>query len=276
MKCYCSFVYASNNGKERRSLWKDLIASNGIVNNKPWCLLGDFNVTLKIDEHSAGESNISEDMQEFIDCINEAEVEDINSSGLFFTWIKSPLKPANSIMKKLDRIMVNQCFLTYFNGARGHFMPFMTSNNSPAVLNIGKNMNKVKKGFRFANFIVGKKEFIPTVVKGWKEEVKGHHMYKVVQKMKRLKYHMKDLAWKNGDLEERVEKCRETLKVAQNLMEKNPYDDLKAEEAKCLSKYMEAVDDAESLLIQQAKVEWISKGDRNNKFFHNILVRIRF
>ncbi|GKG63789.1 hypothetical protein Tco_0645182, partial [Tanacetum coccineum] len=32
---------------------------------------------------------------------------------------------------------------------------------------------------------------------------------------------------------------------------KNPYDDdLKAEEAKCLSKYMEAVDDAESGMDQ--------------------------
>ncbi|GKA46941.1 RNA-directed DNA polymerase, eukaryota, reverse transcriptase zinc-binding domain protein [Tanacetum coccineum] len=212
MKCYCSFVYASNSGKERRILWKNLIASNRIVNNKPWCLLDDFNVTLKLEEHTAGGSNISEDMQEFIDCINETEVEDINSLGLFFTWIKSPLKTSNSIMKKLDRIMYE------------------------------------------------------------KEEVKGHHMYEVVQKMKRLKYHMKSLAWKNGNLEDRVEKCRESLKFAQSLMEKNPYDNvLKAEEAKCLSQYMEAIDDAENLLMHQAKVDWISKGDRNNKFFHNIL-----
>ncbi|GJY90062.1 hypothetical protein Tco_0505258 [Tanacetum coccineum] len=108
-------------GKERRILWKNLIASNRIVNNKPWCLLDDFNVTLKLEEHTAGGSNISEDMQELFDCINETEVEDINSS------------------------------------------------------------------------------------------------------------------------------------------------------AKCLSQYMEAIDDAENLLMQQAKVDWISKGDRNNKFFHNIL-----
>nr|GFB30662.1 hypothetical protein [Tanacetum cinerariifolium] len=121
----------------------------------------------------------------------------------------------------------------------------------------------MKKTFGFANFIVGKKEITSTVMKGWMEEVKGHHMYKVVQKMKRLKYHMKNLARKNGNLEERVGKCRESLKFAQCLIEKNPYDDvLKTKEAKCLAQYMEVVDDAENLMMQQAKVDWISKGDK--------------
>nr|GEY26736.1 RNA-directed DNA polymerase, eukaryota, reverse transcriptase zinc-binding domain protein [Tanacetum cinerariifolium] len=53
-KLFCSFVYAANSGIERKALWKELYVSKGIAVNQPWILLGDFNVTLKVKEHSAG------------------------------------------------------------------------------------------------------------------------------------------------------------------------------------------------------------------------------
>nr|GFA76684.1 RNA-directed DNA polymerase, eukaryota, reverse transcriptase zinc-binding domain protein [Tanacetum cinerariifolium] len=158
--CLCSFVYAFNNGKERRIIWNEINAAKIIVNEKPWCLLGDFNVTVKTKEHSSGGSNIIEDMQDFIDCLNEVEVEDI---------------------------MVNQSFMTKFNSAMGHFRPFMTSDNCPVVLSNARCLNKKKRSFRFPNFIVGKEEFLPIVEKGWKEGIEGHHMFKVVKKLKMLK-----------------------------------------------------------------------------------------
>ncbi|GKB71204.1 RNA-directed DNA polymerase, eukaryota, reverse transcriptase zinc-binding domain protein [Tanacetum coccineum] len=87
-----------------------------------------------------------------------------------------------------------------------------------------------------------------------------------------LKVQLKSLAWKNGNLHDRVEKCRDKLKNAQILMEKNPLDDqLKKEEAECLSLYLEVVEDEESFMLQKAKLDWISKGDRNTKFFHKII-----
>nr|GEY67426.1 hypothetical protein [Tanacetum cinerariifolium] len=49
--CFCSFVYASNNGYEKRQLWNDLEIAKGLASDNP-CLFGDFNVTLKVEEHS--------------------------------------------------------------------------------------------------------------------------------------------------------------------------------------------------------------------------------
>ncbi|GJT19200.1 RNA-directed DNA polymerase, eukaryota, reverse transcriptase zinc-binding domain protein [Tanacetum coccineum] len=228
---------------KRRMLWDETIAAKNIANGKPWCLLGDFNVTMKPEEHTSGGSVINEDMQEFIDCINEVEVEDIHSSGMFFTWIKSPSKPTSSIMKKLDRIMVNQSFMNEFKSVVGVFRPFMTSDHSHAILRIAKGSTMKKKSFRFPNFIVEKEDFLPIVKQGWNEEI-----------------------------EDRVEECRDKLKKAQLLMEKNPFDEqVKKEEATCLSLYLEAVSDEENLLMQKAKLDWISKGDRNTKFFHKMI-----
>ncbi|GJZ16821.1 zinc finger, CCHC-type containing protein [Tanacetum coccineum] len=79
-KVSCTFVNANNDGKERRELWKDLENQYLFANGDPWCIMGDFNVTLKLDEHSEGMSCSSADMSEFQECIGRLEMEDINKT----------------------------------------------------------------------------------------------------------------------------------------------------------------------------------------------------
>ncbi|GKD36589.1 RNA-directed DNA polymerase, eukaryota, reverse transcriptase zinc-binding domain protein, partial [Tanacetum coccineum] len=45
------FIYAANTGMERRILWRDLEMAKIITKGNPWVMMGDFNVTLKLDEH---------------------------------------------------------------------------------------------------------------------------------------------------------------------------------------------------------------------------------
>ncbi|GKC04121.1 RNA-directed DNA polymerase, eukaryota, reverse transcriptase zinc-binding domain protein [Tanacetum coccineum] len=72
---------------ERKELWKDIIRAKGITSGWSWLMTGDFNVTLKNEEHSNGGSRVTNDMQDFFDCVNEAEVEDLSGTGVFYTWI---------------------------------------------------------------------------------------------------------------------------------------------------------------------------------------------
>ncbi|GJS11308.1 RNA-directed DNA polymerase, eukaryota, reverse transcriptase zinc-binding domain protein [Tanacetum coccineum] len=76
-----------------------------------------FMLQILLDEHSAGKSIISSDMQDFINCVNNIEVEDVCWFGMHFTWIKSPSNPATSILKKLDRVMANEDFIAKYNQA---------------------------------------------------------------------------------------------------------------------------------------------------------------
>ena len=145
-------------GSERRELWKDLNLYNRIAKGHPWVIMGDFNVTLKVEEHSMGGSLITQDMQEFSDCVNSIEVEDISHSGLVFTWIKFPKNPITSTLKKLDKIMANEDFLANFPAATSKFHPFMVSDHSHAVITIPNALKKKKnKSFRFAKYIEDKK-----------------------------------------------------------------------------------------------------------------------
>ncbi|GJU22203.1 hypothetical protein Tco_1155545 [Tanacetum coccineum] len=70
--------------------------------------------------------------------------------------------------------------------------------------------------------------------------------------------------------EERIEKKQ--LKQAQCKVEAIPSNkQLKEELDKILGDYEEALFGEEKLLAQKEKIEWLSEGDRNNKYFHHVL-----
>ncbi|PWA48899.1 RNA-directed DNA polymerase, eukaryota, Reverse transcriptase zinc-binding domain protein [Artemisia annua] len=76
-----------------------------------------------VSEDTVVGSNITNDIQDFIDCVNSIEVKDVCSSGLFYTWIKSPLNPNTSILKKIDRIMANESFVSKYGEVIVQFKP---------------------------------------------------------------------------------------------------------------------------------------------------------
>ncbi|GJZ68996.1 RNA-directed DNA polymerase, eukaryota, reverse transcriptase zinc-binding domain protein [Tanacetum coccineum] len=153
---FCSIVYAANGGMERRIMWKDFMIYKRIMVNDAWFLMGDMNVILFPNEHSAGCSHMTSDMSDFRDCVNNIEVEDIASSGLFYTWIKNLFKvktgDTSGVLKKLDRMMGNEEFI--------------------------HNLQLKKRAFKFANLVAAKKEFIPIIMKHWNEDHDGFRMVK--------------------------------------------------------------------------------------------------
>ncbi|GKD09951.1 hypothetical protein Tco_1189636 [Tanacetum coccineum] len=87
-----------------------------------------------------------------------------------------------------------------------------------------------------------------------------------------MKYHMKKLNWKHGNLYGRVENWKEKLKDIQKQVDINPHNIvLKTKEASILKEYTTAMQDEEKFLYQQTKINWISDGDKNSKFFHVVI-----
>nr|GFA12258.1 hypothetical protein [Tanacetum cinerariifolium] len=152
---------------DRRNLWADLNRHKPIADGKPWFMGGDMNVILNTIEHSSWVSFVSNYMQEFKDCVNMIEVEDPCSSGLFFIWTKN-LKKAREdndtcVLKKLDKVMINEDFMKKFDKARVNFKSYLVSDHNQAVVIIPYGMEKKKKrAFKFANYIADKDNFIPT------------------------------------------------------------------------------------------------------------------
>ncbi|XP_071728235.1 uncharacterized protein [Rutidosis leptorrhynchoides] len=233
---YCSFIYGSNNGKERVQLWDILKMQSRITKNHPLILLGDFSVTRSVEEHSCRSSAITEEMKEFSKCLNEIEVDDLGSTGFHFTWTKSLNNPNCGTLKKFDRILCNEEFITNYPQANEKLMPFLVSDYSPTVITLPNGLKRKKKSFRFMNHGANKDDFIRTVEMGWNEQISGHKMFQVVTKLKNLKRSLKNLNWDNALIE---------------------YDKAKADEL--------------IVLQQKAKIQWLTAGDNNTRFFHSVL-----
>ncbi|GJT37806.1 RNA-directed DNA polymerase, eukaryota, reverse transcriptase zinc-binding domain protein [Tanacetum coccineum] len=109
---FCSFIYA---------------------HNRPWCLLGNFNAALFLEDSTASGSSIDISMREFRDCVEDIEVMDVQRTGMQFTWSQKP-KGMNGILKKLDHVMANLEFNDQFVGAHAIFKPYRIFDHSPSVL----------------------------------------------------------------------------------------------------------------------------------------------
>lgn len=272
VKIYCTFVYAKNDGRDIRVLWKELVRHRMIVNNNAWCLMGDFNVTLKLDEHSDGMSFSNQDIQEFQDCIIDIEVEDLNRVSFHFTWTKSLLNPSTATLKKLDRIMGNEYMIRDYVEAQACFLPYVISDHSPAILVIPKYLVKKKRSFRFSNHITCKAEFLPLVKEEWDKNIVGFKMFVLAKKMKNLKKGLRKLSWKDGNLFDKVKMLKDKVKQLQSKLDNDAHNvELRKENVAALKEYNEAVLDEEKLLAQLANVKWINEGDKNTSYFHQVI-----
>uniref|UniRef100_A0A803PA00 DUF4283 domain-containing protein n=1 Tax=Cannabis sativa TaxID=3483 RepID=A0A803PA00_CANSA len=77
-----TILYASNNKRERRTLWKDLC---DLSTNEHWCLMGDFNDILAKEER-IGHRVRSYPDSDFLTCVNSCHLEDVKASGNYYTW----------------------------------------------------------------------------------------------------------------------------------------------------------------------------------------------
>ncbi|GKA57345.1 hypothetical protein Tco_0756533 [Tanacetum coccineum] len=107
-----------------RALWEGLSHHKLYVRNRPWCLIGDFNAPLFLEDTLVSSSSIDISMREFKECVDDIEVMDVNNFGLQFIWNQKP-KGTNGILKKLNRVMANLEFNEDFVGAHEIFKPML-------------------------------------------------------------------------------------------------------------------------------------------------------
>ncbi|GJW55344.1 uncharacterized protein Tco_0099429 [Tanacetum coccineum] len=268
---FCSFIYADNYYVDRCALWDNLAGHAYLMRDKPWALLGDFNATLNLEDHSCGGYVPSIAMCEFKECVQKMKVMDVNATDLHFTWTEKP-KGANGVLKKIDRIMCNIPFNDCFLGSFAIFQPYRISDHSPCVLRIPKVGKPKPKTFKIYNFLVYKEGFRSVFDNGWTIQVNGCAMYRVVKRLKGLKTPLQKLLHNQGNLHNRVNRLWLELDEAQKATDRNPTcSSLREEHAHYLLAFKEAALDEERFLRQKSKVEWLKAGDSNSAYFYHIV-----
>ena len=94
-------VYRSFSKEDRGILWEELGAIRGIWDD-PWCLGGDFNVTLSQREMS-NQGRLTGAMRRFAQVVDELELLDLPMQGGLFSWSGGR---NNQSWARLDRFLV--------------------------------------------------------------------------------------------------------------------------------------------------------------------------
>ncbi|GKC55430.1 hypothetical protein Tco_1078175, partial [Tanacetum coccineum] len=237
----------------------------------PWCLLGDFNASLYVDDTSIGPSTLDITMREFKECVETMEVMDVQRTGLHFTWNQKP-KGKDGILRKIDRVLANLEFQDCFVGAHAIFNPYRISDHSPSVLSIPSLVKVKPKPFKFFNVSILDKRFKDVVREGWSSHVSGFDMFRVVKKLNSLKKPIRKLMYDKGNLHANVIRLRENLDKLQTDLDNDPGNvSIREEEAAAVVAFNEAVLIEEKFLKQNAKITWLKEGDSNTAYFHKMV-----
>ncbi|KAL9391725.1 hypothetical protein Peur_015645 [Populus x canadensis] len=151
--------------------------------------MGDFNAIRNQSDRLGGSTTWAGTMDRLDTCIREAKVDDLRYSGMHYTW--SNQCPENLIMRKLDRVLVNEKWNLNFPLSEARFLPSGMSDHSPMVVKVIGNDQNIKKPFRFFDMWMDHDEFMPLVKKVWDQNSGGCPMYQLCCKLRKLKQELK-------------------------------------------------------------------------------------
>lgn len=86
---YFSVVYAEHTFVHRHPLWQDLIRTSSSRISVPWLVAGDFNAIRFPSDRIGSLSTWLPSYDEFGNCLQQAELEDLRYTGCRFLWATS-------------------------------------------------------------------------------------------------------------------------------------------------------------------------------------------
>ena len=276
---FCSFVYASNLDEGRKELWRDLCDHHNspIIGTKPWMILGDFNETLDVSEHSNFDSSplITSGMRRFQDTVNHCSLTDMAYHGPLFTWNNK--RGADLISKKLDRVLVNevwnqdypQAYSVFDAGGCSDHLRCRIQINTPAL-------SSRRKLFKFVNAVTTLAEFLPMVKDFWANTepifLSTSSLHRLSKKLKNLKPQIRGLAKdRMGNLVKKSREAHEDLCKKQELNLCSPSSQHMEAENEAFTRWEFVAGLEESFLKKRSKLHWLNIGDQNNKTYHSAI-----
>ncbi|KAL0312970.1 UNVERIFIED_CONTAM: hypothetical protein Sradi_5696300 [Sesamum radiatum] len=183
--CLIFVLYVSCGLIARQNLWNTLQNLAESITDDSWLVLGDFNVVIDNSEICGRAADTRTSMTDFQGCMVETSLVHLPFVGAPFTWHNCS-KGGRSLWKRLDRMLVNEVWLTQWpNSSYLSGLP-STSDHSPLII-LGTGRRADPTLFRFDNFLTKRPGFLEAVQLKWRRRIAGTAMYEVMCKLKDIK-----------------------------------------------------------------------------------------
>ena len=268
---FISVIYAANDVADRSALWSEIntLAVSHRLDSKPWLVIGDFNQIRGPAEHSKLPTlNMDKKIRDFNKCLLDASLDDLNYRGTTFTWWnKRKLSP---LAKKLDGALVNDEWYYMFSASVAFFGSPDFSDHAVITIILEPTKVRLKKPFKFYNFLIKNQDFLATVFTSWFSfNITGSTMYRVSKKLKLLKNVIRELSRQNySGIEKQTAQAHEKMLHAQTVMLSSPSVLNATYELQAVHYWEELSVTEATFFFQRSHINWISFGDGNTRLFH--------
>lgn len=144
-----SIIYGLTQAGGRKQLWDELHNGKGYVGLQPWIVMRDFNSVRWQNERSDEITFDSTSTGNFNTCLEDIEMEDLNSTGLWFTWCNRRVG-CEHCSSRCDRAVDNSHWNVFTEYEAAVIMPGV-SDHYPLAVSILPYRGG-SKPFKFFNF----------------------------------------------------------------------------------------------------------------------------
>nr|XP_009618786.1 uncharacterized protein LOC104110923 [Nicotiana tomentosiformis] len=263
-------MYAKCRSNLRKELWANLV--NFSVSHKgPWAIIGDFNVISDHEENNRGNPYRIDKSFDFLECLTECGLQDAGFLGNIVTWYNNRVTP-DTIWKRLDRMVYNSEWFSLFGRTTVTHLASACSDHVPLLAQFCHIEETYVKYFKFLNFWTEHVNFLDVVKNTWEEECQGNPLWILHQKLKKTASRLS--SWYReayGDIHEESKRLELEISNFELLTINDNSDVNRTNLNKIRAEYFRYLKIHDSILRQKARVKWLTDGDSNTAYFHNVI-----